>query len=51
MYKDSLWNEFLKTGKVEKYIEFKKEEMLEKEGELTEEANKGKGDSNTRNSI
>ena len=36
MYKDSLWNEFLKTGKVEKYIEFKKEEMLEKEGELTD---------------
>lgn len=46
MYKDSLWNDFIKTGKVEKYIEFKRAEELEKEGTKTDETNKSKWDSN-----
>lgn len=48
MLKDNLWDEFLKTGKVEKYIEFKREEAIETEGELKNETNKSERDSNTR---
>ncbi len=48
MYKDSLWNDFIKTGKVEKYIEFKRAEELEKEGAKIDETDKSERDSNTR---
>ena len=48
MYKDNLWDDFLKTGKVEKYIEFKRAEELEKEGAKIDEINKSERDSNTR---
>ncbi|MBR2784359.1 MAG: hypothetical protein IKD74_00025 [Clostridia bacterium] len=48
MYKDNLWDDFLKTGKVEKYIEFKRVEELEKEGAKIDETNKSERNSNTR---
>lgn len=46
MNKDNLWNEFIQTGNVEKYIEFKRVEELEREGTKADETNKSKGDSN-----
>lgn len=48
MYKDNLWEDFLKTGKVEKYIEFKRVEELENKGAKINETNKSERDSNTR---
>ncbi len=53
MYKDFAWNEFLKTGNIQTYMEFKALEnmIFEKKGETIDEANKGERDSNTRSSI
>ena len=51
MYKDNLWDDFLKTGKVEKYIEFKRVEELEKEGAKINETNKSERNSNTRKHV
>ncbi len=53
MYKEFAWNEFLKTGNIETYIEFKALDNIayEKKGELINEANKGERNSNTRSCI
>ncbi len=53
MYKEFAWNEFLKTGNIETYMEFKALDNIsyEKKGGIINEANKGERNSNKRSSI
>ncbi len=58
MYEDFAWKQFLVTGNVETFIEYKKilelhnsNSIYEKKGDILNEASKGEGDSNTRSSL
>lgn len=56
MYKNFAWNQFIKTGNLETYMEYKKIEALgnmidEKKGEIIDETYQGERDSNKRSSI
>ncbi len=52
MYKDFAWNEFLKTGNIETYMEFKAlDNIVYKKGGVVDEANKGERNSNKRSCI
>lgn len=54
MYEDLAWNNFCKTGNIESFLEYKKLsemnnkniEILENEGIILDELDKGKGNSN-----
>ena len=54
MYEDLAWNNFCKTGNIESFLEYKKLsemnnkniEILENEGIILDELNKGKRNSN-----
>lgn len=55
MFKNFAWNQFMKTGNLETYIEYKRIEALgnidEKKGEVISETYQGQGDSNKRSNI
>lgn len=51
MYEDLAWNQFLTTGDLETFIEYRKlNDIYEKKGEVNE-AYQSQGDSNKRSSI
>ncbi len=55
MYENFAWEQFLITGNIETFIEYKRlmelNGIYEKKGEIINEAYQSKGDSNTRSSI
>ena len=56
MYKNFAWENFMKTGNLETYIEYRKIADLdrginEKKGEIVDETYQSEGDSNKRSSL
>lgn len=56
MYKNFAWKNFMKTGNLETYIEYKRISALdksinEKKGEIVDETYQSEGDSNKRSSL
>lgn len=57
MYKDLAWNQFMKTGNIETYMEYKKIEALRdmiddnKKGGITDETYQSERNSNKRSSL
>ena len=58
MYEKIAWDNFMKTGDIESFLEYKKimelynfKEVLEEKGELSSELDKSKGDSNKGSNI
>lgn len=57
MYENFAWEQFLITGNIETFIEYKKlmalnsNDVYEKKGDIVNEACQSKGDSNTRSSV
>lgn len=55
MYKNFAWNQFMKTGNLETYIEYKRIEALsnieEKKGEVISETYQGQRNSNKGSNI
>lgn len=47
MYENFAWNYFISTGNIETYLEYKEMIRLKEKGEVTNEAYKSKGNSNT----
>ncbi len=53
MYEDFAWKQFLKTGDVETFVEYKKikDELYEKKGDMTDETYQSQGNSDKGSNI
>jgi len=53
MYEEFAWKQFLKTGDINTFVEYKKiqNELYEKKGDITNETYQSQGNSDKRNNV